>query len=141
MLLFWTCFWTFCRISVHLSIICVYSPFCCVDIRLSFFGANVTWWPVRSDGLKWINRNEKLLKIPRNFNKKENIVWIQNQRIWWNVSNCLLIRNFCKHRLCHHHSIFQFLEHFLLSIIRSVRWFFAGFESLVQLHHWIRCDH
>lgn len=51
MLLFWTCFWTFCRMSVHLSIICVYSPFCCgVNvIRVSFFGANVTWWPLRSD--------------------------------------------------------------------------------------------
>lgn len=56
-LLFWTCFWTFCRMSVHLSIIWMYSPFCCgVKLfRVSLFGWKVTCGPLRSGDLLWRN--------------------------------------------------------------------------------------
>lgn len=74
-MLFCTCFCTFCRISVHLSIICVYSPFCC--------GANVTWRPdVLRSVVLWMR------KIP--FLVTNKVIWIHFY--WIDAAN-----SFAKH--------------------------------------------
>lgn len=89
-MLLWTCFWTFCKISVHLSIIWVYSPFCCgvnVD-RVSLFLANVTWRPELLRSVNLMNEGENkpvLFTIP---NMAENNHFSKNVRtylmwFWW----------------------------------------------------------